>query len=536
MPRRARKGERILKLWNNWSEGIGYLRDDGRTPGMYNASGILGGFNELRAAQFMNDNTHSGQSTATDLVATYFFDENISSTTSVLYAVMNRVGDNAGEIVKISLQNGANFGTPVTTDTSSRNSTIPFGKPARYQDAWYIPDTSVTHKVSGFSVSVDDAWASGDAGTGGTHLAMLNHQVTEMTTGASKGIRLLPPDQDVNTNASWDDYFDCGDNREAASDMFSIGDLMFVTKKSGLYSFGNKNGISISGQVFSDFGNWRSTFNNQPTALWKGGCVIPHPMGLLYYTPGEPFTPIGFESQEASQGIPAEGVTELGIGRYHGVTVAGDYLYTVYQPDKSSTAALILAGYAPGAFPSNISWQVLGGLTLNGNQDDAVHGIHATALGFPEASGEEHPTLWFTFVGGGTASENSSRLAHIVLGARGQPLRTRTSTHKVVTAGDAFMSEIYFDEPVDLKRIVVYCEDMSSDNTDEWQISAVYNGTGADIKIGKPFISNGRQERPIMRRDIYRLVLHVNFVGTSTAARVPPSIKRIELWGPDEEE
>ncbi len=360
---------------------------------------------------------------------------------------------------------------------------------------------------------------------------MLNHQLTEITT--SSGVRILKPDQDPQTEAQWDSYFDTGDVDEAASDLFSIGDLMFVTKRSGLYSFGTKNGVEISGQVFSDFGTWRSGFDNQPTALWKGGCVIPHAMGLLYYTPGEPFIPIGFEANEASQGIPAAGVTELGVGRYHGVTVAGDYVYTIYQPDKSSTAALIMAGYAPGAFPSNISWQVLGGLTLNGNQDDAVHGIHATSLGFPEASSEEHPSLWFTFVGGGTASENSSRLAHIVLGARGQPLRTRASTHKVVVGGDAWMSEIYFDEPIDLKRIVVYCEDMASG--DEWQISAVYNGTGNDIPMGKPFISAGRQERPIMRRDIYRIVLHVKFTGTSAASRVPPSIKRIELWGPDED-
>ncbi len=528
MPRRAREGERILKLWNNWGQGIGYLRDDGRTPGMYNASGILGGSNELRAAQFMNDDAHSGQSTATDLVATYFFDENISATTSVLYAVMNRVGDNAGEIVKISMQN-SNFGTAITTDTSSRNSAVPFGKPARYLDAWYIPDTNDIHKVSAFSVSGNDTWSNSD--TGGTHLSMLNHQLTQITTAS--GVRILAADA-APQGGTWGSFFDAGDVNEAASDLFAIGDLMFVTKKSGLYSFGTKNGVEISGQVFSDFGTWRSGFNNQPTALWKGGCVIPHAMGLLYYTPGEPFTPIGFESKEEVQGIPASGVTELGIGRYHGVTVAGDYVYTIYQPDKSSTSALVMAGYAPGAFPSNISWQVLGGLTLNGNADDAVHGIHATALGFPEASGEEHPSLWFTHVGGGTASENSSQLAHVILGTRGQTLRTRTSTHKIVTSGDAWMSEIYFNEPVDLKRIVVYCEDMASG--DEWQMSAVYNGTGNDIKISKPFISSGRQERPIMRRDIYRLVLHVNFVGTSTSARVPPSIKRIELWGPDEEE
>ncbi|KKL73105.1 hypothetical protein LCGC14_2078220, partial [marine sediment metagenome] len=69
MPRRAREGERILKLWNNWGAGIGYLRDDGRTPGMYYASGILGGATELRAAPFINDTDFSAQATATDMVA-----------------------------------------------------------------------------------------------------------------------------------------------------------------------------------------------------------------------------------------------------------------------------------------------------------------------------------------------------------------------------------------------------------------------------------------------------------------------------------
>jgi len=526
MPRRAREGERILKLWNNWGAGIGYLRDDGRTPGMYYASGILGGATELRAAPFISDTDFSAQATATDMVATYFFDENISSTTSVLYAVMNRVGANAGEIVKISMQK-SNFATAITTDTASRNSTIPFGRPARYLDAWYIPDTSLIHKVSGFSVSGNDTWATSD-GVGGTHLAMLNHQLSEIKTNS--GVRILTADQAPTDDTKWGDYFDTGDVNEPASDLFSIGDLMFVTKRSGLYSFGQKNEVQISGQVFSDFGTWRSGFDHQPSALWKGGVVIPHAMGLLYYTPGEPFTPIGFEAQKEVQGMPANGVTELKIGRYHGCTVSGDYLYTIYQPDKSSTAALVMSGYAPGAFPSNISWQVLGGITLAGNADDAVHGIHATALGFPETSGEEHPTLWFS-----NAATGASNLGYVILGTRGQPLRTRASTHKTVTAGDAWMSEIFFDEPQDLKRIVVYCDDMGSDNADEWQLSAVYNGTGNDVKIGKPFISNGRQERPIMRRDIYRMTLHVNFVGTSTAARVPPSIKRIELWGLDEE-
>jgi hypothetical protein len=528
MSRRARKGERILKLWQDWSAGIGYLRDDGRTPGMYNADGILGGVNELRAAQFLNDTDFSAQATNTDLIAKYFFDENIGSTASVLYAVMNRGGATGGEIVKISMQN-SDFATAITTDTASRNSAAEFGRPARYQDAWYIPDTSLIHKVSGFSVSADDTWATSD-GEGGTHLSMLNHQLTESTTGASKGVRILPADLNPLTDSEWASYFDCGDNREAATDLFSIGDLMFVTKRSGLYSFGTKNGVEISGQVFSDFGSWRSGFDHQPTALWKGGAVIPHTTGLLYYTPGEPFTSIGFEAKKSAHGIPAEGVTELKIGRYQSTAIAGDYIYTIYQPDTSSTSAFVLVGHAPGTFPTDIAWQVLGATTLSAIGTDAAHGIHVTALGFPEISTKDHPVLWFTNVATGT-----SNLGYIILGSRGQPLRTRASTHKIVTSGDAWMSEIFFDEPVDLKRIVVYCDDMSSDNSDEWQLSAVYNGTGKDVKIGKPFISNGRQERPIMRRDIYRIVLHVNFVGTSTSSRVPPSIKRIELRGPDDE-
>ncbi len=493
---------------------------------MYNASGILGGATELRAAPFINDTDFNAQATATDMIATYFFDENISSSTSVLYAVMNRVDNAASEIVKISMQN-SNFATAITTDTASRNETTPMGRPARYLGAWYTPTTDNIIKVSAFSVSADDTWASGE--TGGTHLAMLNHQLSQATT--SSGVRILRADE-APVTGSWGSFFDTGDVDEAASDLFSIGDLMFVTKRSGLYSFGLKNDVQISGQVFSDFGTWRQGFDNQPTALWKGGAVIPHSTGLLYYTPGEPFTYIGFEAKELAHGLPAKGVTELKPGgKYHAITVAGDYIYTIYQPDRTTTAAFVLSGYEPGVFPRNVSWQILGEITLAAIGVDAVHGIHATALGFPENATKEHPVLWFTNVATGT-----SNLGYIILGARGQPLRTRASIHKIVTSGDAWMSEIFFDEPVDIKRIVVYCDDMSSDNSDEWQISAVYNGSATDVKIGKPFISNGRQERPIMRRDIYRIVLHINFVGTSTSSRVPPSIKRIELWGPEESE
>ncbi|KKL74013.1 hypothetical protein LCGC14_2069150, partial [marine sediment metagenome] len=44
----------LLRRYNDWSAGIGHLADDGRTPGMAYASGLLGLRGELRPAPFLN--------------------------------------------------------------------------------------------------------------------------------------------------------------------------------------------------------------------------------------------------------------------------------------------------------------------------------------------------------------------------------------------------------------------------------------------------------------------------------------------------
>ena len=90
------------------------------------------------------------------------------------------------------------------------------------------------------------------------------------------------------------------------------------------------------------------------------------------------------------------------------------------------------------------------------------------------------------------------------------------------------MPVLSLDGPTQLARLVVYTDDMASG--DEWQLSLVADDTGSDINVGAPIIGAGRHERLIQRHTAYQLVLHVKFTGTSTASRVPPSIKRIELW------
>ncbi|KKL78008.1 hypothetical protein LCGC14_2029150, partial [marine sediment metagenome] len=48
-----------LKIWKDWSAGVGFLKDDGRTPGMSYANGLLGLVGELRPAPFFNTVTSS---------------------------------------------------------------------------------------------------------------------------------------------------------------------------------------------------------------------------------------------------------------------------------------------------------------------------------------------------------------------------------------------------------------------------------------------------------------------------------------------
>src|SRR3990167_669911 len=47
-------GDTLLKRWNNWEDGIGYVIDDGEHNGLYKASGLLGLRGELRVAPFKN--------------------------------------------------------------------------------------------------------------------------------------------------------------------------------------------------------------------------------------------------------------------------------------------------------------------------------------------------------------------------------------------------------------------------------------------------------------------------------------------------
>jgi hypothetical protein len=65
---------------------------------------------------------------------------------------------------------------------------------------------------------------------------------------------------------------------------------------------------------------------------------------------------------------------------------------------------------------------------------------------------------------------------------------------------------------------------------DEWQLKVLADGE-EETNLGPPIKANGRHVIGIDRHDVYRLMLHVNWVTTDTSARAAPSIQRIDLYG-----
>ena len=429
-----------------------------------------------------------------------------------------RIGNTPCALEKIAIINSG-FPT-LEAGSHTLTSLLKAGQPTRYQAFWWLPTGGSKDPrkltVAGGDVSADTL-ASETSGNGDDHLGNLNGQMIGGINGS--GYHILEVDGTPTTDADWGSFFPVGDKNERPAAISGLGGASFVLTVEGLFSFNSK---ARSGLVFEDFRSWRNSFDTIPMPAWKGGLLISHPTGLLFYSPGE--LPVNIGVGAESKALPPAGVTEFTRGRYMGVHATGEYVWAIYQPDVSSTTVQIQCGYTPSGDPTDLIWQVLGTTTLT----DAQHllGCFVSVQGQPLSTTYSTPVCWF---GDGTD------LGYLVLDQQAGPFRARADTHKVNISADAYMSELRFTEPVDLTELVVHTsKDMVSG--DEFQISLLVNGTGDDIDIGPPVRGSGsRHVRSIDRKkggkNVTSVVLHVNWTGTSAADRVPPVIQSIELYG-----
>ena len=106
--------ERLVKRWNDWSAGIGYPTDDGQTPGMYYASGLLGLPGELRVAPFLNAVTTS----IVEALSRYLF---LSTANDVSHAAIELKPAAASTV---AVQGSAYSGTVAANTTLTYSATV----------------------------------------------------------------------------------------------------------------------------------------------------------------------------------------------------------------------------------------------------------------------------------------------------------------------------------------------------------------------------------------------------------------------------
>ncbi len=456
----------------------------------------------------------------------YMFDDVATSDASkpfLYYTKGTLDGTNLGYWVgKVDIGNSS-FGTGLSDAHKFVSGTVPLrgGQAARYKKIWRFPKGNLSSSgdltIIGTGAISTDTLASSGTEPGDDHLTLLGHQlagVVQDTSTNPGGARLLAIDGNPQTEADWGPVFEVGDKDSRPAGIRGLGGLAFVMNVEGLFSFNNKGRSAL---VFEDFREWRNLHVNIPLGAWRGGLVVPHPSGLMFFEPGRLPEHIGVDSKSPSASVSAPGVTELLGGIYHSTTTAGKYLYAIYQPDISSTTILALCAYVD---PSGISWQALGKGTLR--DLETMNGCYVSTLSRPDSANYATPTLWY---------QDAGTLTSTVLSGGASPFRSRADTHKVILAADAYMSELRFTEPVDLTEIIVQTSaDMASG--DEFQISLLVNGSGDDIDAGPPAKGLGTHHaRTLDRKRVRSLVLHVEWAATSTSARVPPAIQSIELYG-----
>jgi hypothetical protein len=395
------------------------------------------------------------------------------------------------------------------------------GQPAHYQNNWFFPAGGVTisRKLTVGDGRIDaDTLTAPASVTNQTedHLGNVNAQLFGHREG--EGVRVLKINGDPTADGDWGPYFPVGDKEERALGIASLGANQFVMNREGLFTFVEKGRSEL---VFEDFRSWRNAFKYIPMSPWKGGMALPHPSGLLLHIPGNlPFN-IGLTNKQGPPtAMQPAGITDYCSGRYMGTKGSGDFLWAVYQPVASGQTAYLCVGYPEVDDPRYLVWQIIGEIELNLSW--WLTGVGVTHLSRPISNNYTTPVVW-------TSTTIGRSLAYVILDQRAGPFRTRDDTHKTSQSSFAYMSELFFEQPVDLQELVVYTRDMNP--LDEFSLSIFANGKGVEENLSASLRGDSRHTIPLKDNRVHRLTVKVTFTTTDTTDRVPPAISRMELYG-----
>ena len=559
--RRQPKAE-LLKVWNNWEDGVGYYKDTEGTNGLYSARLFVGVNGMLQVTPRINDiNLTATHAAHTDtFIPQYFFEASDSTPSPRLYVISNthtnRSTSGTPDLIKLDLGNST-FGT-IRARRALTSRTYPTGQPAKFQGNWYFSGsttaavgdqriTQLTTVTAGAGADVFTETAT-NAAFAGTHLGLINNQLCKYIQGS--GVNILATDGTFTTTTDWGSFFEVGDRDEAALALAALRGAMFTYSRTGIHSFNDRG---RSGLVVEDMASWSEYLTPQYMKPWKEGLLIAHPTGLLYYVPGNPPINIGISAKEQSPLVPlftfSTGV-ELRGGKYHGFDVVGDNIYALYIDNADSgqavsALALLLWGRAINSNPLNVSWNVVGASQV----DDVrrFHGFYIAKNGEPIDADVSTPTLFWP-------KENADSTSHlgyipiagdgsfVVPRTRDEFLNVNSSTSVSVPNSEAYFSELMFPDGVDLTDIVIFTQDMAVGDSleirlltdsQEKPITAGTDPVFDDKQACSPIQGNGRHLRKLKKQDVYRVMLHLTFLTSTPTGRTTPlpSIRQVALYG-----
>lgn len=509
--------EQLLKVWDNWEDGIGYLSDGNHHGfagpiGLESAS-LIGTSESLRVPPTFID---SNRDFTSGYTFRHAFQEKDTSGNYHLYLLSND-GTN-GRIQKLNLASGS-FGA---AQLELLYTNVSFGHPIRYRGNWYFTglnnhaSAQVMHKLTtiGTGDLVSGDITLGDAGSGDGHLALIGHQMTKVQRAT--GVSILATDADPTVNNNWGSDFSAGDSIDTTLGVAGLQGLEFIVKGKGIYTFNDRG---RAGLVNEDLSAWQGASAGWwAITNWKGGLVFSHKTNLYFYQLGG--LPVAIGPQRQTVALNSSDI-DYNFLEYRAVLAIGEYIY-VWAYSPLANKSWLLCGLSRQASPIDLSWSII--KALSNDQPDSGLGLVTDAVINTGTYSIATPTsLWL---------QHGTAIKWAALSTNGSPLVTPNSSHLAQTGSSAYMPELLFPSQIRPTKLVAVLENMAPAVNDSFQFSIRVNN-GNNINVGSLIVANGRHEIILnYLADVYRVNVGATYSGDSAMqGHTGAAIRRIELWG-----
>ena len=511
---------KLLRRWDDWSDGQGFLWD-GIAHGVAHSVGMIGGIGSLSPVAF-------GAEYTSKLDSGYIIRFGFRQDSSVYFLADNLTHT---KIYKFDLSTSTFMNGQGSTQYSN---TLP-ARPVRFEGKWLwttlgLTDTMKELTTNGGGDISADTIVTGDGSSGGGHLINYGHQLAKISDAS--GISILSTNGNPVVDADWGSHFPVGDDSDTTTGAAAVQGRAYVQRGKGLYTF---NARGRAGSVYEDFDAFQQeNVTWWSMANWKGGLVFTREDAIYYWQPGT----IPVNIAMAARGLPDDydNLFAHNAIKYTGIQVIGDYVYVKYRyylVGTNTGIGGVMVGQAKGGDPRNISW-------WNYTQDVVVNRTNNPVIvtGVPTGLIFDSSTILFS------SDVTATSIFAYPLGYNGAPVPVSKERLAGVTIAN---SRVWFSY-VDLHGIPVTSVRIHVDNM-QGTVSAkpttrqridVIGPLGTDV--GNPPVlghiyTNGTHEFNIstIRQSRDRFSIGLQHHPEITALQImPPHIRSVELYGEEE--